>query len=72
MLRYPTALLRWDWPLQLNGQIREATRGIEDVRFDQRTGWARVETQGAVAALIEGRTIGVQRQTAEDFREEDP
>src|SRR4029077_16359201 len=57
---------------QLDREIRNTARRIEDAWRDERVSGTRLETQRACPALIQRRRIDLEWQTADDFREEDP
>src|SRR5207248_10183964 len=57
---------------ELNREVRHAARRIEYAGSDQRLRRARLEAQRARAASIERRRVGVERQAAQDFTEEQP
>src|SRR5437899_8988241 len=42
------------------------------MRLDKRAGWTGVETERAGAALVERGLVGLERQAAHDFGEQDP
>src|SRR5262249_60018854 len=66
------ALIDRDAALQLDRQVRQAARRVEDVRLDDRAGRTGVETEPARAALIQRRRVGLERQAADDLREKQP
>src|SRR5688500_7124536 len=57
---------------QFDSQVRNALRGIEDARVYQCTGRARVDAQGALAALIESGRVRVEVEARHDAGKEQP
>ena len=71
------AQLRRNRSAEFDGQIRDATPRVENVRLDDRAGRARVDTQAAVAAQVRDRRVGGanrsrQVQRGDDHAEEKP
>src|SRR6185436_2506258 len=66
------AMFLWDGSLQLDREIREASRGIEDTGIEESTRRARVQASCARTALIECRRIRAERQTADNLGQKNP
>ena len=67
-------LAEWlgDLVLQLDREVRHAAGGVQDPRVDDGAGWTRLQAQRAGSALVERRGGGVERQAAQDLRQEQP
>src|SRR5205823_3444422 len=61
-----------DGPAELDREIRDAARRIENARRDNRVRRTCIEAQRAGAAPIERRRIRLERKTADDLAEKDP
>src|SRR5437867_4377258 len=61
-----------DGALQLDGQVADAARGVEDVRGGQGAGRARVEARGAAPAHVGAGGVGKQLEVGDQLAEEEP
>src|SRR4029079_2846914 len=59
-------------PLELDREIGETARRIQHVGIDERAGRAGIDTELAAAALLQRRRVGLERQAADDLRQEEP
>src|SRR5687767_9782166 len=65
-------ILRRHFTAMFNRQVRQAPRGIEHARFDERAGRARLQASGAAAALLEPLAVGLESERCDDLAEEKP
>ena len=61
-----------DRALLLDRQIRQAARGVDDVRLDDRAGRTCLEAARARAALIDAGLVGREIEVREDLRQQEP
>ena len=59
-------------PTVFDRKVGKAEVRINNVRFDDRTGRARLDAERARAAPVLGRDVGIEVERREDFSEEDP